>query len=103
MRPPFCADTVGRGFSVSADLLFMFLRFCVGVCRLRIEKVLFDSGRRLPNLDTCFSFHILLLVVAAPVIVMDGDGSSNAVAGPSTLPDAIFSYLPPAGKSSHYA
>jgi len=28
---------------------------------------------------------------------MDGDGSSNAVAGPSTLPDAIFSYLRPAG------
>ena len=38
-----------------------------------------------------------------PVIVMDGDGSSNAVAGPSTLPDAILSYLPPAGKSSHCA
>ena len=43
------------------------------------------------------------LVVAAPVIVMDGDGSSNAVAGPSTLPDVILSYLPPAGKSLHCA
>lgn len=50
-----------------------------------------------------FSFHTLLLVVAAPVIVMDGDGSSNAVAGPSTLPDAILSYLPPAGKFSDSA
>jgi len=59
--------------------------------------------RRCPNLDTYFSFHFLLLVVAAPVIVMDGDGSSNAVAGPSTLPDVILSYLPPAGKSSHRA
>jgi len=34
MRLPFCADTVSRGFSVSVDLLFVFLRFCVGVCRL---------------------------------------------------------------------
>jgi len=47
--------------------------------------------------------YFLLLVVVAPVIVMDGDGSSNAVAGPSTLPDVIISYLPPAGKSFHFA
>jgi hypothetical protein len=55
---------------------------------------------RLPNSDAGFSFHFLF-VVAALGSVMDEDGSSNAIAGPSTLPDAILSYLPPAGKSSH--
>lgn len=55
----------------------------------------------LPNLDARFSFHFLVFVVVVLFIVMDGDGSSNAVAGPSTLPDVIPSFLPPPGMLSH--